>query len=508
METFVGAYLVYYFLHFFLYGMYVKASQPGWHTLIPVLQDITLLKIVGKKPHQAVWGLIPYINFLFALTWLSDLLNSFNRRNFWEHFLGVLFGFVYFPFLSLKSDVKYEGPSFILDRQKKYRRSAGREWADAIVFAIIAATFIRTFNIEAYKIPSQSMEGTLLAGDFLFVSKMNYGARIPMTPLSFPFGHQTFPLTNIQCYIENPQISYKRFPGFQKVERGDAVVFNYPMEDNRPVDKKTNYIKRCIGLPGETLQIKAADVYINGKKMVAPEHLQQTYKVVTDGTPLNDYSEMFSDMGIDWGTEIYIQTNYGDFPIQKFYEDPNIYMNPNVKVEPSYIMLLEKKQAECLRKNSFVKSVTQKIYSDTTGNSGMDLFPHDAVRYKWTIDNYGPITIPKKGMTIKLDAANINFYKRVIEVYEKNTLVNNNGILFINGKETDSYTFKMDYFFMMGDNRHNSEDSRFWGFVPEDHIVGKALIVWMSKPASGTRYDRLLRPVSSDAIQKSKVKCN
>lgn len=481
MISILGALVLYWVLHVSLWGLFTKAGKPGWHSAVPVLQDITLLEIIGRKKYNAIWGLIPFINFLFNLTWLADLLNSFNRRSFLEHTLGILFGFIYFPILSLNKAVQYVGPAAILDKQNKVKRSTAREWGDAIFFALVAATIIRTFNVEAYKIPTQSMEGTLLAGDFLFVSKMHYGTRIPMTPLAFPLGHQTFPGTNIQCYVEKPSLPYKRLPGFQSVERGDAVVFNYPKEDDRPIDKKTNYIKRCIGLPGEEISIQAGEVFIDNKKIEAPEHLQFQYIVETDQRGIN-----------------YEGLKKLDIHETEFYQIAN----------HAFIMFLEDKQAACVSKFPGVVRVQKYLQGPENPQSMMGIFPSDTQNHKWTIDFFGPLLIPKKGLTINLNAKNIALYERAIRVYEGNELSIQGDQFILNGQKVDSYTFKMDYYFMMGDNRHNSEDSRFWGFVPEDHIVGKAWSVWMCiQPGNGFRWDRLFKSVQGDAIQKSKINC-
>ncbi|MCO5233879.1 MAG: signal peptidase I [Chitinophagales bacterium] len=481
MITVIGVLILNWILHISLWGLYTKAGKPGWHSAVPILQDITLLKIIGKNEKKAIWGVIPYINFLFNLSWLSDLLTRFNRNSFLEHSIGVLLGVIYFPYLSTRKDVQFLSDTEILNLKSK-KKSSGREWADAIFFAIIAATLIRTFNIEAFKIPSQSMEGTLLAGDFLFVSKMHYGARIPMTPIAFPLGHQTFPGTNIQCYIEKPSLPYKRLPGFQKVKRGDAVVFNFPMEDNRPIDKKTHYIKRCIGLPGETLSISHGQVSINGDKIINPDHLQYQYIVETDERGLN----------IDKLKELDIQS-------------VEIYQ----RTANSFIMFLEEKQAECISKMPNITTIQKVFYSPEDPYAYSSTFPSDTAHYKWTVDFFGPLLIPKKGLTINLSIKNISLYQRAIQIYEGNIVEIRNSEIYINGQKTDKYTFQQDYYFMMGDNRHNSEDSRFWGFVPENHIVGKAWLVWMCmQPEVGFRFDRLLKSVSGDAIQKSKITCN
>ena len=483
MLSIVYVLVFYWVLHLSLWGLFVKAGKPGWHAAVPFLQDVTLLEISGRNKKNAFWGLIPYLNFLFNLGWLDSLLNSFNKRTFLQHSVGVLLGFFYFPILGLQKQVQYVGPTFETDKKSKVKRNSAREWADAIFFAIVAATLLRTFNVEAYKIPSQSMEGTLLAGDYLFVSKMHYGARFPMTPIAFPLGHQTFPLTQIKCYLDKPQIPYFRLPGFQKVQRGDAVVFNYPMEDNRPIDKKTNYIKRCIGLPGETISVIHSQVFINGKKMKNPDHLQFQYLVNVDQRGIN--LEKLKELDI---------------------HESEIYPTNSIN---TYFMFLEEKQAQCIEKMPGVLHVQKEIYDPSQVQNYISTFPGDTAYYKWSVDFFGPLLIPKKGLTIPISRKNIALYARVIMVYEHNQAEMKGDQIYINGKLAANYTFKQDYYFMMGDNRHNSEDSRFWGFVPEDHIVGKAWIVGMCmQPEVGFRMDRVLRPVQGSGIQKSKIVCN
>lgn len=482
MASIIGALVLYWILHISLWGLYTKADKPGWHAAVPVLQDLTLLEIIGKSKKNIFWTFIPYINFLFNLSWLSDLLNTFNRRAFWEHSIGVLFGFIYFPVLS-KKDIQYIGQAAVLDKQNKVKKTAGREWADAIFFALVAATIIRTFNVEAYKIPSQSMEGTLLAGDFLFVSKMHYGARVPMTPFAFPLAHQTLPLTQIKSYLDKPSLPYLRFPGFQKIKRGDAVVFNYPMEDDRPIDKKTNYIKRCVGLPGETLSINHGKILINNQEIETPENLQFQHVVFTNEKGISH--QRIKDLGV-LDNEIYM-TN-----------------NPN-----AFIMFLDHEQAECIRQMPGVDKVQQEYYSPTLAQNFMSTFPHDSTTFQWSMDFFGPLVIPQKGMTIDLTQENIVLYERTIRVYERNDFKIENNQAIINGQAVEKYTFKQDYYFMMGDNRHNSEDSRFWGFVPEDHVVGKAWMVWMCiQPEVGFRMDRFMKLVQGKAIQNTKHKCS
>ncbi len=371
------------------------------------------------------------------------------------------------------------GLYFVMRKSDK-KKSMGREWLDAILFAVIAATLIRTFFIEAYTIPTSSMEKSLLVGDFLFVSKVSYGARIPNTPLSFPFAHHTLPLTDdTKSYLEWIKIPYYRLPGMDKIKNNDVVVFNYPMEDFRPVDKQENYIKRCVAIPGDTLQVKESTLYINNKQAEKPLRMQLRYHVVTDGTGFN--SKSIQELGI---TE----------------------MGP-LDVPGEFVMFLTYENAEKIKQFSNVKSVEPYIenpkYIDT-----ISMYPHNS-NFPWNVDNYGPVIIPKEGATVQLTAQNIALYKRIIEVYEHNKIaVTQNGIL-INDAPASSYTFKMDYYFMMGDNRHNSADSRFWGFVPIDHVVGKGVFVWLSLDANESnifkkiRWNRMFSFITNNGVTKS-----
>lgn len=327
-----------------------------------------------------------------------------------------------------------------IKKNKKYG-----EWVDAIMFAVLAATFIRSLFIEAYQIPTPSMEKSLLVGDFLFVSKVNYGARLPMTPLSVPFAHQTLPIGEIKAYSSALKLPYYRLPGFQKIKNGDVVVFNYPYELDNPVDKKTNYIKRCIGIPGDNLKIINGNIFINDKQFKDPVEREYSYKVTTDGTGINktlldklDITDKDLNMSMYWMTD---------------------------------------KTRDALKQESNILSIDTLLqkaeYPGQTYPSWQGL--------NWSRDNFGSIHIPKKGEKIDINEKNFWLYKLPIEQYEHAGKLEQNGNGFtLNGENITSYTFKMNYYFMMGDNRHNSEDSRYWGFVPEDHIVGKALFIWLS----------------------------
>lgn len=363
---------------------------------------------------------------------------------------------------------------------KAKKKSKTREWVDAIIFAVIAATLIRTLFIEAYVIPTPSMERSLLVGDYLFVSKVNYGARTPMTPLAFPFAHNTMPLFNTKSYSDLIHLPYWRLPGFSTVKRGDVVVFNYPQDtiDNRPVDKKENYIKRCQGEPGDTLKVVDGQVYVNGKAAPVPPEGQTEYSI-----------QATSDLGIN-------PQVFDDIHATKYQELGYYSMTPEAAAK--------------LKSSPGVKSVTPVLAPKGKIDSLFTVFPlkYDPVFhlgskppvYNWNADNFGPVVIPKKGMTVKLDSLTLPIYGHAIAFYENNKLEVKGNDIYINGAKIDSYTFKMNYYWMMGDNRHDSEDSRFWGFVPEDHIVGKALFIWMSVDDNASffskiRWSRLFRGV-------------
>jgi len=364
------------------------------------------------------------------------------------------------------------------EKKKKRPKSELKSWFNAILFAVIAATILRTFLIEAYTIPTSSMEKSLLIGDFLFVSKVSYGPRVPNTPISFPLVHHTLPLTkSTPAYLKWIQLDYHRMKGFGQIERNDCVVFNYPTDDllypERPVDKKENYIKRCVGLPGDVIEIKNSDLYVNGEPQTQTKKMknQFRYYVKTDGT-------LFS---------------------QKTLNKYNIYEGQILSKKGDYELILNDNSLEAIKRFTYVKKV-EKIVAEkgVKLNSSELIFPED--KFNWNLDNFGPLTIPAKGVTVGIDTQNIETYRRVIEIYEKNTLeiIENN--IYINGNLSNSYTFKMDYYWMMGDNRHNSLDSRYWGFVPEDHVVGKALFIWMSwdknkKGINKIRWNRLFNAV-------------
>lgn len=392
-------------------------------------------------------------------------------------------------------------------KSKDGKVSVWVEWVDAIIFALVAATFIRLFFIEAYTIPTGSMEKSLLIGDYLFVSKVTYGPKIPETPLSFPLVHNVMPLTGGESYSTAIKNKYRRLKGFSKVERNDIVVFGFPngdtvlkalpqddyyqivrINDNnreytqrmygpvivRPNDKKDNYVKRCVAVAGDTLIVANGNVIVNGIPQPEFEGIQSTYTIYTNGSSINP--KILKEAGIN---------------PDEFYFDSSLPGYPEVT--------LTKSELEKIEELNIVLEIREDIdvYPPDYPDSPIMLFPFTE-NFKWTRDNYGPIWIPAKGATVTLTPDNLPLYERIISVYEKNSLeIDGSGII-INGERTNEYTFKQDYFFMMGDNRHHSLDSRYWGFVPEDHIVGTPVMVWFSSDKSKTfpsniRWKRLFK---------------
>ncbi|MEO6232650.1 MAG: signal peptidase I [Ferruginibacter sp.] len=483
--------------HLGLYGMFKKAGIEGWKALIPFYNTWCMVQKIELKKYWFFLQLIPIAGQFITLWIAIKFVEHFGRFGLWHHAATVFLPFIYFPYMGFSKNEKYAGIPVV----KNYRKSSSREWIDAAAFAIVAATLIRTFVFEAYAIPTSSMEKTLLINDYLFVSKSAYGPRIPNTPIAMPFVHHTIPGIESKSYLEWIHIPYTRWFA-SPIKRNDVVVFNLPAGDTltkeydskipyydlvremgreevwsqftiatRPVDKRENYVKRCVGIAGDSIKVVDGTLFINGK----PSEFTNTttfYSVKTKNMLDEDLLKSY-DIHVNM-TEDQAQSN-----------DFNFGARPN-----EYILNLSAVELAALKTIPGVDSVT-RIIDD---NRKTYPYCYTGISNQWTTDNFGGagLWIPKKGATILLTAYNINLYKRLIQVYENNDWEERDGKVFINGKEAGSYTFKMNYYWMMGDNRHKSQDSRFWGFVPEDHVVGKASLIWFSWEG-GPRWKRIFK---------------
>ena len=482
----------------FTWKQFKAAGQKGFYSVIPYFNIYILLKIIKKSKKFWWWFFIifPYINIFMLFLMLIELGKCFGKFKIWEEFMAAVLPFIFFPLIV--KDAPYQDP----DTAKRPKKSTAREWLDAIVFAVVAAMIIRTYVFEAFTIPTSSMEKSLCVGDYLIVSKIHYGPKRPNTPISFPFVHNTLPLSKTRkSYVEWIKLPYHRYPGVSTIKRNDPIVFNYPAGDtvcdkfqssvsyydlireygrkrvwtdhanfgnviSHPVDKRENYVKRLIGMPGDTLQIIDGVVYIDGEKGFQPENMQFNYLVKTTGNGINKRILDKYEITEGYRTE-----------------------NPN-----EAILNISEKVAEELRQLSFITSA-ERIITPAGQGTNYEIYPHRPDLYPWNVDNYGPIVLPKKGATVKLTLENLPIYERVIHAYELHDLQVKGNQILIDGQPADSYTFAMDYYWMMGDNRHNSADSRYWGFVPENHIVGKAVFVWLSldKENGGIRWKRMFK---------------
>ncbi len=514
--------------------IFEKAGVESWKGFVPIYNIVIWLKIMEKPWWWILLLLAPGVNLLMLIIMHVELGKSFNLRSGKDAILAIFVPMYVLPTLAFKEGHKFVGPIKYDDKTNKKSRS--KEWGDAIIFAVVAATIIRTFMLEAFTIPTPSMESSMLVGDYLFVSKVSYGPKLPNTPISFPFAHHTLPLTEkTPSYVEWFSMPYLRLPGIGSVERNDVVVFNFPEGDTvvaddqapsyyalirdkaldvyriqknlqwnqitlahvadfekqrdhfesiardayhknkellvRPVDKRENYIKRCVGIAGDKIEIINREIYINGERTEGPEKM------------MFGYSGRVSSINPE-----FLRKQYGieAHSINQNGQDITLHLT-NEQLEKIKAI----KEFAHLTPDIDLKAENGNLNPDNVWYRYFPVFPNSP-KYQWTKDNFGPLDIPAAGTTVQLNLDNLPIYERIISVYEAHDLEVKGADIFIDGVKADSYTFSMDYYWLRGDNRHNSLDSRFWGFVPEDHVVGKAVFIWFSKdPITGIRWNRL-----------------
>jgi len=474
-------------IHFLgTWKLYIRAGRKAWEAAVPIYNAIVLMEIINRPKWWVILLFIPIINLLmFPILWI-ETCRSFRFNSTSDTLLAVVtLGFyIYYINYATKSN-------YVENRSLKPPTALG-EWISSIAFAIIAATLVHTYFIQPYTIPTSSLEKTLLVGDYLFVSKFHYGARMPMTAVAAPMVHDSIPGAGIKSYVSNSKdkesfwnklsFPYMRLPGIKKIKRNDIVVFSWPADstnymwgDNsgkftyKPIDKRTNYVKRCVGVPGDSLSVVDGYVFINGKRTELPDNAKPQWMHI-----------------VDTGGEALSQAAFSRYNIKEWQR----------LGDGRYALNLTDEEAKLIEKNPIAKSVTK--YIKPKGFYDPNIFPHYP-KYKWTVDNFGPIYIPKEGATVALNAETIPFYEQIIRRYEDNDLTIFGDNIYINGKKVDSYTFKQDYYWMMGDNRQNSLDARAWGYVPFDHVVGTPIMIWFSWDAQtrSVRWDRLFTTVSN-----------
>lgn len=495
-------------IHFLgTWKLYVKAGRKAWEAAIPVYNAIVLMKIVNRPTWWTILLFIPIINLLmFPIIWI-ETIRSFGRSSHIETWMVVLTLGFYIYYVNYALDVKYvEGRSL-------HPKTAMGEWVSSIAFAVIAATLVHTYFIQPYVIPTPSLERTLRVGDLLFVSKFHYGARTPMTTVAAPMVHDTLPLVGVKSYLSKPQLPYFRLPGFTKVDRNDIVVFSWPADTVRqffkkeagvvkPIDKKSNYVKRCVGIPGDSLAVIDGYVYINGKQLVLPDRAKPQYDYMIYANK-GVSSKILQKIGVMDFDRKYISNpiNQAQFDAIKKYliyteridggkialysKSSGIPMNVirnqrlalTEETSRSRRAALTDEMVAALQKEASIDSVVREV--DKKGIAGRNNFPQNP-SYPWNYDQLGPIYIPERGKTVALTVETLPLYKKIIREYEGNTISVSGNQVMLNGQVADSYTFKQDYYWMMGDNRDHSEDSRAWGYVPENHIVGTPIFIWLS----------------------------
>ena len=513
-------------LHFLgTWKLYVKAGRKAWEAAIPIYNGLVLLQIIKRPKWWILLFFIPVVNLLmFPVIWI-ETIRTFGFFKKVDSFLVLVTLGLYIFYVNYAGDANYNP-----ERSLKPRSELG-EWVSSITFAIIAATLVHTYFMQPFTIPTSSLEKSLLVGDYLFVSKFHYGARVPSSVISLPMVHDSIPLTKLPSYLKKPQLPYTRLPGLQKIKNNDIVCFNWPADslatmwgDNsgkftyKPVDKKTNYVKRSVGIAGDSLEIRDGYVYLNGKKNELPSRAKiqfyYTYeaKSTINGSNFPQFLIEKERIGVykilsEYWNNAKVQKaikkngNLSKISADSLYTEVAGGINPDfarrLKMEsvPNKININLTAQ-EVLKLEKYKETVSVRKLNFNADNA---IFPHIKSN-NWSQDNFGPIYIPKAGVTVKLDLTSLPYYKQIIQNYENNDLAVVGSTIFINGIEATSYTFKQDYYWLMGDNRHNSLDARYWGYVPFDHVLGKPVMVWFSWNANAASFGEKLKSIRWDRM--------
>lgn len=512
--------------------LFVKAGEAAWKGFVPFYNFYVLSKLLNKPWWWCLIMVVPGVNLMMYGVYGFNVARAFNKAETKDLVFASIMPYLFFVVAGHDKDAKFVG----LDRYKKEPSAFVKNWLDPIIFAVIAASIIRTFFLEAFTIPTSSLEKSLMVGDFLFVNKLAYGPKIPQTPIAFPFAHHTLPFTaTTKSYLEWIKLPYTRLPGMGNPKNGDIVVFNYPDGDTvflnmqdisyyqgirqvaqlmkredaansqqlksdnqyqqqawdymhnpanpnpfngqpigeiaaRPADKREHYVKRCVAIGGDKIEIKDGEIFINDSKQEMPEYAQHKYFVTTKGAIFGERMENKQGRVV--------------LSNQALLDELDIYVTEadleNTKTDTCiYLLNMPRTKIEEVKKIPGVISIERKI--EPKGERDLTIFPHHP-SYAWNNDNFGPLQIPAKGMTLKIDTGNICLYEKILSTYDNgiHQIEKKNGQVLYDGKPISEYTFKQDYYWMMGDNRHNSADSRSWGFVPFDHVVGKPVFVWFS----------------------------
>ena len=514
-------------IHFLgTWKLYIKSGRKAWEAAIPIYNAIVLMKIINRPKWWVMLLFIPVVNLLmFPVIWI-ETIRTFGFYKRLDSLLVIVTLGLYIFYINYATDTTYNE-----NRELKPRSELG-EWVSSISFAIIAATLVHTYFMQPFTIPTSSLEKSLLVGDYLFVSKFHYGARVPSTVVAAPMVHDSLPFTGTASYLKKPQLPYLRIPGIQKIKNNDIVCFNWPADSlktmwgdtsgkytYKPVDKKTNYVKRCVAIAGDSLELRDGIVYINGKKNILPYRakIQFFYKIYSS-------KGLSSDKLLRYTQKEFERKFIVDFKNQEEFKNVTKYIGAlnrisGNKYEITTTNYEELKKvtdnfgtnltevktkvrdvnltldlAEKLRKDSDVDSVIKVVHKADNA-----IFPHIESN-QWSQDNFGPIYIPKKGATVEINSKTLPYYEQIIKNYENNNLVVHNDDIYINGKKANSYTFNQDYYWLMGDNRHNSLDARYWGYVPFDHVLGKPVMVWFSWDANAPSFMAKLKSIRWDRM--------